>query len=68
LLDECLNTELFFSVEDARQKLEAWRKDYNEQRPHSALGGIPPLEFIQRVVENEKNTSTAEYPLTPAVQ
>lgn len=54
LRDECLNTELFFSVEDARQKLEAWRKDYNEQRPHSALGGIPPAEFIQRVVETRK--------------
>jgi putative transposase len=68
LRDECLNTELFFSVEDARQKLEAWRKDYNEQRPHSALGGIPPAEFTRRVVENEKNTSPAKFPLTPAVQ
>ena len=65
---ECLNTELFFSLEDARQKLEHWRKDYNEQRPHSALGGMPPAVFIQRVVESITNTSTAEFPPTPAVQ
>jgi len=68
LRDECLNTELFFSLEDARQKLEHWRKDYNEQRPHSALGGMPPAVFIQRVVESSRNTSTAEFPLTAAVQ
>jgi putative transposase len=68
LRDECLNTELFFSVEDARQKLDHWRKDYNEQRPHSALGGMPPAVFIQRVVESSRNTSTAEFPLTAAVQ
>ncbi|HEV8543797.1 MAG TPA: transposase, partial [Verrucomicrobiae bacterium] len=41
---------------------------YNEQRPHSALGGMPPAVFIQRVVESSRNTSTAEFPLTPAVQ
>jgi hypothetical protein len=40
LRDECLNTEIFFTLEDTRQKLEHWRRDYNEQRPHSALGGI----------------------------
>ena len=68
LRDECLNTELFFSLEDARQKLEHWRKDYNEQRPHSALGGMPPAVFIHRVEESSRNTSTAEFPLTPAVQ
>ena len=38
LRDECLNVSLFFSLEDARQKLEAWRQDYNLARPHSALG------------------------------
>jgi len=54
LRDECLNSELFFSLEDARQKLECWR-------PHSALGGIPPAEFIQRVVESSRNTSTADF-------
>jgi putative transposase len=46
LRDECLNTKIFFTLEDARQKLERWRKDYNTQRPHSALGGLPPTEQL----------------------
>jgi putative transposase len=45
LRDECLNTELFFSLTDARQKLERWRQDYNQSRPHSALGDLTPEEF-----------------------
>ncbi|UBM60992.1 transposase [Marinilongibacter aquaticus] len=32
--------------QDARGKLEAWKKDYNEFRPHSSLGGMPPREYI----------------------
>ena len=38
LRDECLNGNLFFSIEDARRKLEDWRVDYNTVRPHSSLG------------------------------
>ena len=37
LRDECLNVELFFGIDDARRKLEAWRSDYNGNRPHKAL-------------------------------
>jgi putative transposase len=51
LKDECLNTEIFFTIDAARQKLEQWRKDYNEHRPQSALGGLPPMEHLCRVVE-----------------
>ena len=40
LRDECLNTNWFLSIEDARLKLEAWRVDYNEYRPHSSLGNL----------------------------
>lgn len=47
LRDECLNTELFHSIADARIKLEAWRKDYNEIRPHSSLNNLPPQVFAQ---------------------
>jgi putative transposase len=43
--DECLNTELFFSLADAQQKLQRWRQDYNQSRPHSALGDLTPEEF-----------------------
>ena len=44
LRDECLNVELFFSVQDAREKLERWREDYNRVRPHSALQDRTPAE------------------------
>ena len=47
LRDECLNSELFFSLADACQKLAKWRKDYNEERPHSSLGGLAPAEFLR---------------------
>lgn len=42
---ECLNTSWFMSLEDARQKIEVWRKDYNEYRPHSGLTYLTPAEF-----------------------
>ena len=48
LRDECLNVSQFLSLDDARQKLEAWRLDYNHQRPHSALGHLTPSEYAQR--------------------
>jgi putative transposase len=48
--EECLNTHWFLSIEDARAKIEAWRIDYNESRPHSALGQMTPLEFAARTV------------------
>ena len=43
--DECLQTNWFLSVEDATLKIEQWRKDYNEFRPHSSLGYKTPGEF-----------------------
>ena len=42
---ECLNENWFLSLEDAEEKIEAWRTDYNERRPHSALGNLAPKEF-----------------------
>jgi transposase InsO family protein len=38
LRDECLNRELFGNLHEARVILESWRVEYNERRPHSALG------------------------------
>ena len=45
LRDECLNLELFWSIEDAKIKLDAWRADYNTARPHSGLGNLAPVAF-----------------------
>jgi putative transposase len=41
---ECLNAFWFLSLDDARVKCEAWRRDYNELRPHSSLGNQTPME------------------------
>jgi len=39
---ECLSQHWFTSLDDVRQTLDAWKKDYNRTRPHSALGGLAP--------------------------
>lgn len=48
LRDECLNVYAFQSLEDARCRLEHWRLDYNQFRPHGALGHLTPSEFAQQ--------------------
>ena len=45
---ECLNAHWFMSLDDARVKCEAWRRDYNEVRPHSAIGNKPPITPLTR--------------------
>ena len=51
LRDECLNANWFTSLSDARRKIESWRQDYNQQRPHSSLNYLSPLEFARTLVE-----------------
>ena len=51
LRDECLNANWFTSLSDARQKIESWRQDYNQQRPHSSLNYLTPAEFARTIVE-----------------
>lgn len=46
LRDECFNANVFTSLADARRKIEAWRIDYNEQRPHGSLGHRTPSEVL----------------------
>ena len=46
--NECLDVNWFVSLVDARRRVEVWRGVYNEIRPHSSLGGIPPAEFAAR--------------------
>jgi len=47
--DECLNENWFLSLADARTIIENWRIDYNDQRPHSSLGGRTPSEFATAI-------------------
>ena len=51
LRDECLNVHQFASLTDAKAKIEAWRFDYNQRRPHSSLGDLTPNEFVARCQE-----------------
>ena len=46
--DECLNMHLFRNVQDAKEIVDHWCKDYNEYRPHSSLGYLTPSEFAAR--------------------
>jgi len=48
LRDECLNVNWFLSMEDARAKIEQWRIEYNEFRPHSSLDGKTPRQFAEQ--------------------
>jgi transposase InsO family protein len=43
---ECLNAHWFLTLADARKKLEGWRKDYIEVRPHGAIGNKPPVSLM----------------------
>ena len=47
--DECLNKHWFTTLAEARQIIEAWRREYNESRPHRALGERTPREFAFRI-------------------
>ncbi|AKJ27304.1 transposase [Caldimonas brevitalea] len=67
LRQECLNEHWFLSLDDARAKIEAWRRDYNESRPHSALEWATPTEFARRsrlqaaaAMSEEPESSTSE--------
>jgi putative transposase len=45
--DECLNEHWFETLQQARSIISTWRQDYNEVRPHSSVGRIPPARFAQ---------------------
>lgn len=53
LRDECLNTNWFMSLEDAQEKIETWRQDYNHFRPHSSLDDVPPVMFAKQFYESQ---------------
>lgn len=48
--DECLNLHWFETLGEAKAIIEAWRRDYNESRPHSALKELAPAEFVRQLV------------------
>lgn len=55
LRDECLNVHWFESMEETKERIETWRVDYNESRPHQALQETTPAEFALRTQEFEQS-------------
>jgi putative transposase len=55
---ECLNEHWFMSLDDAREKAERWRRDYNQNRPHSSLGNVTPEEFAACRVNPDPRSKT----------
>ncbi len=51
---ECLNASWFLSPADARARIEEWRRHYNEERPHSALGNLTPRAFANQAGQARK--------------
>jgi putative transposase len=49
-----LNDHWFLSLEDAKEKIEAWRGHYNEERPHSSLGYQTPLAYQALIRESSE--------------
>lgn len=47
LRDECLNTNWFINLKEAREIIENWREDYNQVRPHSSLNNLTPAEYAK---------------------
>jgi putative transposase len=66
LRDKCLNVEVFLDLADAQSKIEKWRLDYNEQRPHSALADRTPQEFALVAAQLSFGLSAAESPKEPS--
>ena len=62
LRDECLNVEVFLNLADAQSKIERWKRDYNQQRPHSALADRTPDEFARETMQLSFGLSAAERP------
>ncbi len=61
--DECLNEQWFETLQQARAAIATWRQDYNEVRPHSSCGRMPPARFAelhrQRAGDAAQANSTA---------
>ena len=62
LRDECLNDHWFTSLPQARQILADWRRDYNEVRPHSSCGRIPPSRFAANHRTQQANNAVTFNP------
>lgn len=56
--DECLNEHWFLNLEHAQVLIEAWRREYNEERPKKALGGLTPTAYARQLAEKSATVTT----------
>ena len=49
--DECLNEHWFTSLQHARVVIDAWRREYNEERPKKSLGGLTPAAYAKSLAQ-----------------
>ncbi|WP_407069839.1 integrase core domain-containing protein [Luteibacter sahnii] len=52
--DECLNAHWSLSLDEAHEKIESWRCDYDHFRPHSSLGDAAPAQFAEALRADPK--------------
>ena len=50
--DECLNEHWFTGLQQARVIIDAWRREYNEERPNRSLGGLTPAAYAKSLNQN----------------
>jgi len=60
--NECLNENWFSGLEDARRRISAWRRDYNQVRPHGSLKDRTPDEFLANWTRNHTTPNGEEIP------
>lgn len=58
LRDECLNEHWFVNLAHARAVIEAWRREYNEERPKKALGGLTPVQYAGQLAAKTGTVTT----------
>ena len=56
--EECLNDNIFVSLQSAREIIENWRQDYNSERPHSSLNDMTPEAFASTFIKDQKTENT----------
>ena len=58
LRDECLNEHWFLNLAHAQTIIEAWRREYNEERPKKALGGLTPAAYARQLAKKSATVAT----------
>ena len=62
--DECLNEQWFQDLQQAKSAIKVWRQDYNEVRPHSSCGRVPPAKFAELHRQLAGDTARTPSPTT----